>query len=235
MSNFESLDFADFYHQFQAPITTLDCGQKCAPYNENGVPFCCDTRHAVPTAYQEEWAYLTSHTDLWHPWQAETPEETQRLQNQTPTGQLLIECLGHTSCQRNFRSITCRAFPFFPYISREREFLGLSYYWEYEDRCWVISNLQMLTSEYLSQFIQAYDHLFKHMPQELENFHHHSTVMRRIFGRWKRAILLLHRNGFVYKLTPRNGRMRRVPIESLSKFGPYRVAAKMPFQDEISS
>ncbi len=235
MSNLQSVDFSKFYRQFKAPISALDCGEKCSPYNENGVPFCCDTRHAVPTAYQAEWAYLVSHTDLWHPWQADEPAQTQRLQDQTPAGQVLIECLGHTLCQRSFRALTCRAFPFFPYISRGREFLGLSYYWEYEDRCWVLSNLQVISPEYRSQFIRAYEDLFARMPEEFENFHHHSTMMRRIFGRRKRAIPLLHRNGFAYKLTPRNGRLRRVALDSLPKFGPYRIAARLPFPDELRS
>ena len=60
------------------------------------------------------------------------------------------------------------------------------------------------------------------------------STMRRVFGRQKRAIPLLHRNGKVYKVTPRNGRMRRVDVSRLPKFGPYRVAAEMPFADEVS-
>ena len=56
--------------------------------------------------------------------------------------------------------------------------------------------------------------------------------MRRVFGRWKRAIPLLHRNGKVYKVTPHNGRMRRVDVNRLPKFGPYRLAMQMPFPDE---
>jgi hypothetical protein len=231
--NLTPADFPDFYSRFNAPITTLDCGDRCAPYNERGVPFCCDTRHAVPTAYQPEWEYLKENTDLWHLWVAEKPAETARLQAQTPPGQVLIECLGHRLCQRNFRSITCRSFPFFPYLNRTGQFIGLSYYWEYEDRCWVISNLQVVSTEYRLEFIAAYDGLFEKLPAERENFRYHSIMMRRIFGRGGRAIPLLHRNGKAYKVTPRNGRLRRVSLESLPKFGPYMLGAKLPFADEI--
>ncbi len=232
MSDIESADFGALYARFQAPISVFDCGEKCAPYNEYGAPFCCDSSHAVPTAYQAEWDYLQSSTGLWHLWDADDPAETARLRAETPNGQVLIECLGHALCQRDFRSITCRAFPFFPYITRKGEFIGLSYYWQYEDRCWVISNLHTVTLEYRAQFIAVYDHIFGCMPQELANFRYHSTVMRRVFGRRKRAIPVLHRNGNVYKITPRNGRMRRVNAESLPKFGPYKIAAMMPFPDE---
>jgi len=64
------------YAAFAMPATDEDCGLRCAPYNEGGVPFCCDPRHAVPTAYREEWAYLQAHTDLWRLWQDDDPAET---------------------------------------------------------------------------------------------------------------------------------------------------------------
>ncbi len=225
-------DVALLYARFRAPIAALDCGHRCAPYNENGVPFCCDNHHAVPAAYAAEWEYLQANTDLWRPWEAGDPAETARIQAQTPPGQTLIACLGHTRCQRDFRSITCRAFPFFPYLDGEGEFQGLSYYWEYEDRCWVISNLISVTSAYLVEFFAAYDFLFSRVPQERENYSHFSAVMRRLFRRRRRAIPLLHRNGNAYKVTPTNGRMRRVLLESLPKFGPYRIAEELPFPDE---
>ena len=114
MSELNPADFAKIYANFEAPITAFDCGRKCAPYNEYGVPFCCDTDHAIPTAYLLEWVYLEPNTDLWHLWEDDDPDETARLRAETPDGQVLIECLGHQLCQRGFRSITCRAFPFLP-------------------------------------------------------------------------------------------------------------------------
>jgi hypothetical protein len=233
MSELSTKEFAAVYADFQAPIAALNCGDKCAPYNERGVPFCCDTRHAVPSAYKSEWGYLKVNTDLWHLWEAGDARETQELRQETPDNQVLVECQGHLRCQRGFRTLTCRAFPFFPYVNREGEFLGLSYYWEFEERCWVISNLQVISPEYRAQFCATYENLFARMPDELENFRHHSNVMRRIFGRRHRAIPLLHRNGKVYKVSPRSGRMRRIAPEDLPKFGPYKIAAELPFPDEL--
>ena len=229
----QKTNFAAVYAGFQAPVAALNCGDRCAPYNEGGVPFCCDPRHAVPTLYNEEWEYVKENTGLWRPWEGSTPEETQALQDQTPNGQVLAACLGAALCQRGYRSLTCRAFPFFPYLTREGEFLGMSYYWTFEDRCWVISNLQAVSLEYRSQFIATYDRLFEDMPEERENFRYHSTVMRRIFGRRRRSIRLLHRNGKTYKVTPRSGRLRRVDPHDLPKFGPYQVMAELPFPDEV--
>lgn len=229
------VNYASLYASFQSPITALDCGDRCAPYNENNVPFCCDTRHAVPSAYDREWAYLQANTDLWHLWPANEGRETQALRSQLPAGQVLIACQGHRLCQRGFRAITCRAFPFFPYLTRAGEFVGLSYYWEYEQRCWLISHLEMVAPAYLAQFVAVYERLFQSMPEERENFRYHSTRMRRAFGRRKRAIPLLHRNGNFYKVTPRNGRMRRIASEQLPKFGVYKIADELPFPDEIEA
>jgi hypothetical protein len=234
MSALKPDDFANIFTNFDAPISVLDCGKKCAPYNEYGVPFCCDTHHALPMAYQSEWAYLESNTNLWHLYEADDPDETERLQAVIPDEQVLIECLGHKLCQRNFRSITCRTFPFFPYITLERAFIGLSYYWEYEERCWVINHLDVVSSNYSCQFIATYDRLFEHYPDELENFRFQSITMRRVFGRQKRTIPLLHRDGKSYVVTPRNGALEPIDPAQLPKYGPYEIAALLPFPDETN-
>jgi hypothetical protein len=233
MSALKPQDFAQMYHQFQSPIAALDCGAKCSPYNEHGVPFCCDTGHAVPAAYEAEWDYLQSSTDLWHAWQSSDPEITADLQSQAPPGIVLIECLGARLCQRGYRAISCRSFPFFPYLTRSGEFIGLSYYWEYEDRCWVISNLQVVTDDYRQEFVATYDRLFEQLPDEKETFRQHSNRMRRSFGRQGRPIPLLHRDGQIYHLNTRTGGLHRTQPEHLPKFGPYEIAAAMPFPDEL--
>ena len=222
-------DIGQLYAAFDAPIAAFDCGQKCAPYN-HGVPFCCDTCHAVPTAYPAEWDYLQANTDLWHRWQAETPAETTRLQREAGPELVLIECQGHERCQRDFRSLVCRAFPFFPYFDSRGRLLGLSYYWEYEDRCWVISNLQIVGHTYRQQFIQAYETIFEKLPGERDTFRFHSAEMRRVFRKRRRTIPLLHRNGQAYKISPASERMRRVPPASFPKHGPYEIADMLPFE-----
>ncbi len=235
MSRVESNFFGELYKKFETPITKINCGNKCAPYNHKGVPFCCDTQHAVPTAYQAEWDYLFSHTDLWHLWNDSGLKHAENLLKLTPEGHVLIECLGHVMCQREFRSITCRAFPFFPYIDHKGSFIGLTYYWQYEDRCWIISNIQVISQPYLQEFMDTYDALFEQFPDDKENFRQYSITMRRTFGRIKRAIPIIHRNGKFYKLSPRQGRLRRVTDNLFPKYGPYRIAEKLPFPNETNS
>jgi hypothetical protein len=225
-------DFDKIYSRFQSPIAAFDCGHKCAPYNENGVPFCCDLQHAVPTAYEAEWIYLQENTDLWRRINGEGNRDWTDLQAETPAGHVLIACQGHERCQRGFRSITCRSFPFFPYLNRGCDFIGLSYYWEYEDVCWVISNLQIVSPVYREEFIVVYETLFELYPDEVETFAYHSEVMRDMFSRERRAIPLLHKDGRFYKISPNNERMRRVQAADLPKFGPYKIAQQLPFPGE---
>jgi hypothetical protein len=71
------------------------------------------------------------------------------------------------------------------------------------------------------------------MPAEKTAFRHHCVIMRRIFGRKKRAITVLHRNGNIYKISPRSGRMRRIEPDKLPKYGPYKIASRLPYPDEL--
>jgi hypothetical protein len=215
------------YDGFGASITSLDCGRKCAPYNPGGKPFCCDICHAVPAAYTSEWSYLKSNTDLWHKWGGDecgqlNPEEKAQLISSTPKEMILLACLGPSQCQRNFRALSCRQFPFFPYVTSDFRFVGLAYEWEFESKCWVISNLSCVTRKYREKFVRTYDHLFALFQDEFENYAFHSELMRIEFVKRKRRIPLLHRNGNAYLVSPSGERMQLIAPEKLPKFGPYR-------------
>jgi hypothetical protein len=226
------IEFKSLYESFHTPISLMDCGKKCAPYNDYGIPFCCDTKHVVPAAYADEWNYLKKRTNLWHTWEAEGKDLRDHLVKQVPDGVFLLECLGHNNCIRSFRTITCRSFPFYPYITIDGDFLGMSYYWEYEDRCWVINNLDQVSKRYRSEFTSAHETLFKTYPFELDNYRYHSIIHRRVFGKRKEKIPLLHKNGGNYLISTQNNKLQPVDLASLKKFGPYEIAATMPFPDE---
>jgi hypothetical protein len=228
------ISIGELYERFSVSISNIDCGDRCAPYNEGGIPFCCDTHHAIPTAYPDEWKYLSESTDLWHIYTDKDRQKMGKLQKLAPYGQILIECRGHLACQRAFRSFDCRSFPFFPYLTKQGEFIGLSYHWDYQDRCWVISHLNIVTSIFLEQCVASFENIFERYPEEKENYRQYSSLMRRSFGQRHLAIILLHRNGKFYKISPGNGRMRRISVEKLPQYGPYKIAAEMPFPEEIS-
>jgi len=131
-------DIHKLYDGFDTPIANLDCGKKCAPHNPNGKPFCCDICHVVPTAYKSEWRYFEKNTKLWHKWRGDecgdsSENEYGQIKTDTPKDMILLACLGPSQCQRDFRALSCRQFPFFPYVTSDYRFVGLSYEWEFEN------------------------------------------------------------------------------------------------------
>lgn len=221
-----TLDIRAIYDRFDAPVTAFDCGAKCAPFNPNGKPFCCDICHAVPVAYHQEWEYVKTRTDLWHLWCgdecSDDPVNPEGLREQTPDHLLLLACKGPDFCQREYRSSSCRQFPFFPYVTSDYRFIGLAYEWEFEHTCWVISHLDTVTPEFRREFIQTYDDLFCRIPNEFESYAATSEEMREAFAKRKMRIPLLHRNGSDYLLSPGSERLEKVSAQQFRKFKPYQ-------------
>lgn len=222
MSRIKPHEWSALYANFEAPISRYDCGQYCAPFN-NGEPFCCSTQHSIPVVLVEEWQYLQARTDLWHLFQPRNNHEKQ-LQDELASDCRLLECKGYKHCERDNRSLSCRAFPFYPYVTREWEFIGLAYYWYYDDRCWVINNLQIVDHAYVRQFVATYEEIFARLPDEKATFRDYSATARRVFSRWKRTIPLIYRDGGYYKISPSTGRLRRTTPDKFPKTGPYVVA-----------
>lgn len=207
-------DIRALFDSFDAPVCDFDCGQKCAPHNPSGKPFCCDICHAVPAAYKQEWTYLQPRTDLWHLWRGDECAQTgsaevDKLKAETPEDMLLLACLGPARCERPFRALSCRQFPFFPYVTSDYRFIGLAYEWEFEQVCWVIQNLDSVTERYRREFVQIHDRLFAYSQEIFENYHTHSQRMRVHFTGSRRRIPLLHRDGGLYRISPHSERMAR--------------------------
>ena len=137
---------------------------------------------------------------------------------------LLLACKGPQECQRQHRLISCRQFPFFPYVTDDYRFIGLAYEWEFEATCWVISHLEQVTEAYRREFVQFYDELFTAWPAEFESYAALSEQMRCHFAGQKRRIPILHRRGGYYLLSPGSERLRRVAPERFRRFKAYQEA-----------
>lgn len=135
---------------------------------------------------------------------------------------ILLACLGPDRCQRDFRALSCRQFPFFPYVTSDHRFIGLAYEWQFESVCWVISNLGEVTPTYREGFVRTYDRLFALFQEEFEHYAYHSEIMRAEFSQRKRRFPLLHRNGRYYLVSTRSERLERVEVYELPRFGFYR-------------
>jgi hypothetical protein len=222
-------DLRTLFDGFDSPIAKLDCGKKCALHNPNGKPFCCDICHAVPAAFTSEWTYFEKATDLWHRYRGDECDASRDPQVgrpvadlDLPPGMTPLACLGPDRCQRDYRAISCRSFPFFPYITSDYRFLGLACEWEFESVCWVISNLNSVTDKYRAEFLRTFDNLLALFDDIFENYAYHSERMREHYYSQKKRFPLLHRNGRAYLVSPLSERMQRVDAASLPKFGFYR-------------
>ncbi len=214
-------DYDKIYRRFTAAISEkYDCGRMCAPLN-GGQPVCCTTGHAVPIVTTEEWKLLHKRTDLWFrfkPYDAATRQIVADL----PANCRAVECKGAAQCERHNRTLACRAFPFFPYFTREKALIGLAYYWLFEDRCWVLSNLHIVEQEFVRELIDAYEYLFRKDEDELEAFLEQSASMRRVFSRWNRVIPIIGRDGGYYKVLPKSGgRVVKARVSEFKPMGPF--------------
>jgi hypothetical protein len=215
-------DFREIYEAFRGPLSRFDCGKHCAPLN-GGEPVCCTTRHAIPVVHKTEWELLRSRSDLWHRYRP-TDAHARKIVGSLARTCAAIECKGAAFCERDNRSLACRAFPFAPYVTREREFIGLAYYWIFEDRCWVISNLAIVEPGFVAECVAAYERLFGVDQEEFETYCEHSAQMRRIFSRWRRAIPLIARDGGFLAVKPHGGGIVPADPAKFRKHGPYRSA-----------
>ena len=229
----QSTTFQDLYQGFSLPLSKIDCGKKCGPYNDYGVPICCDINLVVPTAFKTEWDFLESATDLWHQWDGLSTIEGKELIQQMQPGQKTLQCLGHQHCQRSYRTITCRAFPFFPYLDSAGRFLGLAYYREYREQCWIISNLSQVTIEYKKEFQNTYNHIFELYPETRADFLEFSTYMRRLAISEGEKLIIMDFEGQVLNIDPLNENTNGMSYRDLDLFGSFKITRDLVFPDEI--
>ena len=199
--------YRKIYKKFQKPVSRYDCGRKCAPLN-GGTPVCCDTEHALPIVDKREWQFLQSRSDLWHLY-LKRDAESRRERKDMHRDCRLVECKGARHCERENRSLACRAFPFFPYLTAEDEFVGLAPFWDFADRCWLMNNMQVVDREFVGQFVEAHELMFAADKEERAANAAQSATMRRVFSRWNRIIPLIGRDGEYLAIEPRSHRIRK--------------------------
>lgn len=215
--------FEKIYREFTASISEKhDCGRYCAPLN-GGDPVCCDVENAIPAASPPEWKVIKKRTNLWKKYKPD-PEDKDSIKEVESINETCIACVckGAAKCERDNRLLACRSFPFFPYLTKDGEFVGLGYYWIFDDRCWVISNLQVVESEFVKEFVDAYEMLLDVDEGEYEAFLEQSAQMRRVFSRKNQIIPLIDREGGYLKVLPKSGgKIEKADVSEFMKFGPY--------------
>lgn len=218
------VNFKHLYNRFSASLSRHDCGQFCAPLNHGDGPVCCDIDHAIPVMEKEEFKVLQSRSDLWRRYFPKDKVGKEILKD-LPKSCIGAVCKGARFCERDNRSIACRAFPFYPYMDKEGTILGLATYWIFEDRCWVISNMAAVEKAFVAEFLDAYTYMIERDESEKESFRWQSLTHRRVFSRWNRPIFLIGKEGGYLKILPKGKGVEKATIADLPRHGPYKSQA----------
>jgi len=170
------------YNAFTAEVCDFNCGTLCAPDN-GGEPACCRNDGCAPILYKDELRYLKSNTDMWRRRRARNEEERKEFAE--------IEdyicyggCKGVTHCDRRYRSLTCRFFPFEPYIEKSGQFPGLTWVYRCDYLCPLIGNREVrINQEYIDQSVRVWWSMFALYPEEYSCYYEESEKTRRTLKR----------------------------------------------------
>lgn len=99
----------------------------------------------------------------------------------------------------------------------------MTYDWDFVDKCWLISNLPMVSNEYRDQFFTTFDQIFATWLEDMDSYIELSAETREHYAAIHRRIPLLHRNGAAYLISPLSERMTRASITSFKRFSPYNT------------
>ncbi|HDD55243.1 MAG TPA: hypothetical protein ENG59_03265 [Chloroflexi bacterium] len=226
--------FRELYRGFAMPLSEIDCGLRCGPYNEYGVPVCCDIHLVIPSAFDLEWGFLKENTDLWQPWSCHG-SVAQGLEEELQDGQVLLQCKGYQECQRDYRTLTCRAFPFYPYLDSKGFFPGLGYYPDFRDVCWIISNLEVVSQVYKEAFQRTFQRVFEFYPEYRSNFASYSNYLRAEASEKNEKIVLLGFSGNAYLVNPQTEQNYEVDYKELGAYGPFEISRELQFPAENRS
>lgn len=215
--------FREIHDRFTATVSRYDCGKWCAPLN-GGEPVCCSTSQAIPIVQRNEYKLLRQRTNMWHRFKP-VDAASRAVVKDLHESCLAIECRGARHCEREHRTLACRAFPFFPYFPRSGNFIGLAYYWIFADRCWLMSHVEVVERDFVKEFCEAYELLFAADPDERQAFRDQSAAMRRVYTRRKKPIPLIGRDGGYFAVQPGTGEIKPAKVTDFERHGPY-VSAK---------
>ncbi len=173
-----------FYELLGENITEYDCGTLCAPQN-NGTPLCCSPGYALPLLYRSELAYLQKQGDFWQAREPRTKRELRQYRELDPR-EVYGECQGVSRCRRDLRSLSCRTFPFEPYVEERGEITGLVFVEAVLPRgaenprlpCPLVERAADVRNEYISRALLFWRELLRN-PAEYDTYREASRQLRK--------------------------------------------------------
>ncbi|MBE7411760.1 MAG: hypothetical protein L6Q54_05040 [Leptospiraceae bacterium] len=179
-----------YYTLLNEELTNFDCGSLCKDQND-GVPFCCVPKNAVPFLYRKEFQLLKSRSELWRVWEPKTAQEKKLKSTHEGEDTLFCECKGVAFCERENRSISCRTFPFEPYLDKRGVLVGLIFMKEFLTSCPLSSRLSDIRQEYIDGHFLFWEKLLLRKKDEYDTYKKSSSAYRRWSKKENKKIPLL--------------------------------------------
>jgi hypothetical protein len=117
-------------------------------------------------------------------------------------------------------------------LSSEDEFVGMAYYQDFREQCWVISNLDIVSLAYKKQFQSAFQRLLNLYPRTRIDFFEFSSHNRRKAGLSGQKLVLLDFFDQVLLVDPENEEIIECQYNDLEAFGPFEIIRELPFPDD---
>ncbi|MCB1191597.1 MAG: hypothetical protein H7A23_06975 [Leptospiraceae bacterium] len=168
-----------YYDILNENIVDFDCGTLCKPDN-NGVPFCCSVRNAVPYLYKKEFELLKKRTNLWKEWIPSNKQEIKMKMEQESDDGIFCECKGHQFCERENRSISCRTFPLEPYLDKRGVLVGLIYIKSFVHGCPLSKHPEKIRQEFIDTHFLFWEKLLLRKKDEYDMYLAASRTERRL-------------------------------------------------------
>lgn len=162
---FDSETYRDIYKNFIEPPLSIDCGKLCR--EQTGFPLCCSK--IIPVLYISEFLHLSSETEIWIKAENENLVD-KKFHSMIRQGiEMVIPCnYPGFVCQREIRPISCRTFPFLPFINNIGKVTGL--YLRSDFHCPLYLHLELINKEFIRQSAWYWEFLFSKSIREFENY-----------------------------------------------------------------
>ena len=108
---------------------------------------------------------------------------------------VFIECRGVKFCERDNRSISCRTFPFEPYLDTKGNFIGIVYNRVMADKCYLVDRHSAVTKGFIKTFMRFFEKFFVMLPSERELYLEQSRIYRNQMSRKKLPLVVLTEKG----------------------------------------
>lgn len=152
-----------------APMISFDCGRFCVKANRGG-PLCCDQKKFIPLLFKAEYRLLKERGQLWTRMPVITKAEKKLVEDICDYNVFCL-CQGVKSCRRSLRSLSCRAFPFEPFVNADGKVIGIVFQYEKKEKCPLIGMPEsVFNPRYIRNSIIFWQEIIDIIPEEKDLF-----------------------------------------------------------------